>query len=1650
MQSFLIGSKRIVINIGLAAMLVIGLIPLTQAVHVQADTGTSLQNLSFEDELLNWEQVEPVADSISVITTIDEFTIDNKGTSVNVTPLLGKKMLRLGTPKNISEKQVSGGNTVRQTFSAEVNSITIAFRLFSWEFRGDDTFHIDIQDQDGLTDTGLDVVLSETIADESLPIQVSLDGGKRGDLLDTGWVRAKINGLNPDSTYTLVYSVVGGENNAHATWAYFDDGNLPPDASFDYYPASPWEGDIIELVDTSTDPDGDDIVSWDWRVTFNGIDINKDGEDDFVQSDLKNPVLILSNESDLDISLTVRDSNGAYDIEVKENVYVSNAPPSVNALNVQYLPGSETIDLFGRFIDPGWTDTHYAQWSIDYADGSGDNAAGTVTEENIPYMGTGFVSDIISLEPGKLPIRGTLTIGEIDGVSDPTIVEFDITVYGSTSDESNNTIQSAIPVTGDNIILSYIQEIGDVDIYTLGPDLPAGTDVLVNLNKLPADYDLIILSDSSDILQQGGFQMGGFQMGGYQMGAYQMGGYQMGGFQMGAYQMGGYQMGAFQMGAYQMGGFQMGGFQMGAYQMGGFQMGGFQMGAYQMGAYQMGAYQMGGYQMGGSQMGHYPLSQIGFTEGEDRANDNVGSVDISFNELGLSLSELGADNNIHVAGFSANSGIANETLLTSIDQAGSAIYIVVVGANDAYNTTEPYSLQIETSGPLDIQQLLTQWGAETYTPPVQHPVGDTQEIYDTNVAGDIPNTLFVTQRERIEGRYGVDSWNSLVGKITDLNNDPSTSVVGDILSIPISWYETWDNDYSDISGVNKLAGKIRGEIQDYLNLHDAIKYVVIMGNDDITPFFRSPDETSIGNERQYALSSYIKPGSPIFYSLLNGYILTDDYYVDASPIPWQGRSLFLPDISIARLVETPGEMIEAINQFIENHGILKSDTALVTGYDGFVDGASAAKTTLEGHSDVDSLMTDTWTSDELAQEFLGPPAHNIDNINAHYTHFSALAAYGSSVGDYSDILTSIQIEDANILDSIFFTMGCHAGLNVPYEAALDGKALGLDISPQLDFAQAMNKSIVLGSTGFGYFDDEDVGGTERLMGIFIDKLLNNGTITVGDALVNAKHDYLASSSAWTVYDEKSTIQYELYGLPQYKVEGGQPLSSNQLDSTLISANSQTTSSDSDLTITPSFILTQTEAGSYYSSDGDYQSTAFRPIQPRVVIDGSSLSGDGPIHGLVLVGGTFIDEDDFDPVITRPTNDWELDAQEAQLLPATFWPSELVKINNLETATTEVEQTIIITPGQFQPTGTNSEKEVIGVERRYIDLSFNLTSSDSPDFTPPAIESIDIFKNKNGTVNITIEANDESGIDSIVILSYANDTVSVVDNIAYTHSSETGEYTVTINNPEVDAALAIQVVDRAGNVAFATSKGNNMKMLDINVTVPPEVVENAPFTLSAEILHYSSLIETGPVFFTWDLGDGTVVRGSSLDDKISDNGIIQIQHTYPGLYPPEASGYDIVNKLKVTDSTGGIGNVVSIVKVLEDWWTDNASDPYPDPNGDLDRATMGNNDTDVTIILEVTGNITDDYQYRVTVTTPSGDKTLIKYSNGSITGVKAIDFAGPWEGTLIIKFALSELGNVSSGDVLEVYFETQAGVKAKQQEGFPDRMPDEGVFYYTVN
>ncbi len=109
---------------------------------------------------------------------------------------------------------------------------------------------------------------------------------------------------------------------------------------------------------------------------------------------------------------------------------------------------------------------------------------------------------------------------------------------------------------------------------------------------------------------------------------------------------------------------------------------------------------------------------------------------------------------------------------------------------------------------------------------------------------------------------------------------------------------------------------------------------MLVGDDGLVPFFRVPDRTTLAPEASYATA--FAGNNELVGALARNYMLTDDPYGASAGIQTNVDELFVPEVGVGRLGETPEAIAAAMNRFVEFDGKLDASTAysaLVTGYE---------------------------------------------------------------------------------------------------------------------------------------------------------------------------------------------------------------------------------------------------------------------------------------------------------------------------------------------------------------------------------------------------------------------------------------------------------------------------------------------------------------------------------------------------------------------------------------------------------------------------------------------------------------------------------------------------------------------------------------------
>jgi hypothetical protein len=389
----------------------------------------------------------------------------------------------------------------------------------------------------------------------------------------------------------------------------------------------------------------------------------------------------------------------------------------------------------------------------------------------------------------------------------------------------------------------------------------------------------------------------------------------------------------------------------------------------------------------------------------------------------------------------------------------------------------------------------------------------------------------------------------------------------------------------------------------------------------------------------------------------------------------------------------------------------------------------------------------------------------------------------------------------------------------------------------------------------------------------------------------------------------------MWGLPQYVADvpasSGVTATAAEFEAQAVPTSASITIEDGASTIltTPALVETVTAQGTFVMADGGYQATVGRAIQPRVLVDIPEDAVNGPVHGIVVRGGTYEDTEPFDPVISRPQQEWDVGAEEPQVCLDAYWPSVFALVNSLSSPDGLLQKAVVI-PAQFRCT-SGAAATVTGLERVYGGLELSLERSTSDDFEPPALASggLDITDNGSGDLRVTVDATDDSGIAEIVAYVLQDGVLVVAES-----GPLSGEGPFVLDVPvdaTEDARLVVQIVDGAGNVTTLTGKGVNLRILRVDAG-PDQVADvSAPVTLTGTVLNFDDLMaDAVDVTYVWDFGDGTFDGGVLAEDgvpapfvtiDVDGNATFPVQHQYGS----ESVGF-VTTTLTVLDGSGGVG------------------------------------------------------------------------------------------------------------------------------------------------
>lgn len=605
------------------------------------------------------------------------------------------------------------------------------------------------------------------------------------------------------------------------------------------------------------------------------------------------------------------------------------------------------------------------------------------------------------------------------------------------------------------------------------------------------------------------------------------------------------------------------------------------------------------------------------------------------------------------------------------------------------------------------------------------------------------STFIVTNLKRMAEKWGNDNITELEEKLIELSFHPSVN--GIVVRVENETncskiYEEWDRD-KEPEKANEIAEAIKSLIDSKLGNYSNIEYLIIVGDDRIIPYYRILDNTSEPSvagwytEKNY---SKLNRDSTVGSALHNNMFLTDNFYASV-PMEWSSGEvyipeLFIPEIPISRLVETPEEISTTIKAFYQKE-YTSPDKIFVTGYDFMGDSALYCGSLLkeEMKREPKIMVNVTPNVSAYSKNVMKELLNTSNNIILVFQHADHNQFYILEINVTSQ---NISTSPADLNGSIVCSLGCHSGLNVPINSS----------DNDFDLAQAFAQKGVLAyiaPTGYSIGSGWIRAGHELLISYFTKHLCEG--MDVGTALMLAKQEYWANNYDFNYIDEKVLGTTILYGIPMVRVPQS-ATSYNESEAEIKSMNvgQKTTEKPDTIVIRPTHSLKKTKYGNYYiTPSGELLSDPRKPVQPQEIRI-FHPTPERMLHGAVMIGAKYKDEP-FSPLIEYYKQSPEQKAEPVEIELENWYPDPVFKINTIRyhRAPMEARQYLIIVTGQYKG------GIWYGTERLYDEISFDLYYASPDNETPPTIENVSLT-NINDNVSITVNASDKSGIQRVLV------------------------------------------------------------------------------------------------------------------------------------------------------------------------------------------------------------------------------------------------------------------------------------------------------------
>jgi hypothetical protein len=857
---------------------------------------------------------------------------------------------------------------------------------------------------------------------------------------------------------------------------------------------------------------------------------------------------------------------------------------------------------------------------------------------------------------------------------------------------------------------------------------------------------------------------------------------------------------------------------------------------------------------------------------------------------------------------SATPGTGDEAVAANTWNDTGEFYVRVVGRSGAFSTSAPFAITVKKGA-------TTCDGVTDIAPPSRDDAGPLNL-----------KTLVVTDSSKVDlnaplpggGTLGAKldafvSRSDIAGKLIDVASDAR---IGTLKAQAAA-------NASCPFAKNLVAREIKAVIDSYRANNPDLRYIVIAGNDDAIPFFRYPDESLLGQE-----SGYIPPvqsTSPSEASLRRDFVLGQDAYGSKQQVSLRSTDFPIPGLAVGRLVETPAEMAGLLDAYTAANGVSVPHASLVTGYDFLSDAADAVfnEIKLGTGAEPDKLITPngkspedpaSWTAADLRIKLNSSVRYDVMFLAGHFSANSLLAAdFKSSV-----ITTELNTFPVDLTNAIVFSAGCHSGYNLVDVDAIDGVTL------KLDWAQAFSqkRATLIAGTGYQYGDTDFLEYSERLYRNFSHQLrVGEGPVSVGEALVRAKQDYLAVTPDIRGLHQKALIEATLFGLPMLAVNmpagRGEPITSTAGVITPVAVSSGPAATlglkTYDLSVptatqTKTLGLTNITSGttvtaSWLSGPDGVITNPAEPALPLAKVNVTPVDASLVLRGVGFRGGTYTDVNGIVPLTGSPTT--ELRGVHTPFLTPVFFPMRLSTLNYFGALAEKGGTSLLVTPAQHRAydmtagTSTRRAFSTLDFKLYYSGLTTSATNGSAALSAAPTIVHVEATPSGAGAVFSAQVVGDPAAAIHEVWVTYTGSSNGTWTSVnlqqcvdplpaACGSTSDSQRWMVAVPSLPANMKYLVQAVNGVGLVALDDNLGAYYAIasttplastIALTSTVPSTVAFGASPSISAKLTANGSPLAGKLV--TMSVGGGA--RSGTTDSNGNVTVALPILAT-PGIYP----------------------------------------------------------------------------------------------------------------------------------------------------------------------